>query len=187
MYAIAPIAPGEPANPQRYVTLQSRRISNVTPASLENSVHDFLEGNWADVSEKFVYATSTSARSTQILEKIEELSNHLDTRSIVFEVWDQEELSEKLKGRPELVDDFFGRPWVRAFCGEGAANKLGNRLDASEMAGLRQELARIYATTFGLADPGFAGFGLNKMRRVELIGANTYRSGSRSIFSRRGS
>ena len=169
MYAIAPIAPGEPANPQRYVTLQSRRISNVTPASLENSVHDFLEGNWADVSEKFVYATSTSARSTQILEKIEELSNHLDTRSIVFEVWDQEELSEKLKGRPELVDDFFGRPWVRAFCGEGAANKLGNRLDASEMAGLRQELARIYATTFGLADPGFAGFGLNKMRRVELL------------------
>ena len=87
----------------------------------------------------------------------------------MFEVWDQEELSEKLKGRPELVDDFFGRPWVKAFCGEGAATELGNRLDAREMADLRQELARIYATTFALADPGFAGFGLNKVRRVELL------------------
>ena len=127
------------------------------------------KGNWADVSRKFVYATSSSARSTQILEKIEELSKHLDPRSVVFEVWDQEELSEKLKGRPELVDDFFGRPWVKAFCGEGAETELGNRLDAREMADLRQELARIYATTFALADPGFAGFGLNKVRRVELL------------------
>ena len=169
MYAIAPIASDEVANPRRYVTLQSRRISNVSPANLENCVNDFLEGNWADVSRKFVYATSSSARSTQILEKIEELSKHLDPRSVVFEVWDQEELSEKLKGRPELVDDFFGRPWVKAFCGEGAATELGNRLDVREMADLRQELARIYATTFALADPGFAGFGLNKVRRVELL------------------
>ena len=68
-----------------------------------------------------------------------------------------------------MVDDFFGRPWVKAFCGEGAATELGNRLDAREMADLRQELARIYATTFALADPGFAGFGLNKVRRVELL------------------
>ena len=34
---------------------------------------------------------------------------------------------------------------------------------------LRRELARIYATTFGLADPGLAGFGLNEVRRVELL------------------
>ena len=169
MYAIAPVASDEVTNPRRYVTLQSRRISNVFPASLENCVNDFLEGQWADVSQKLVYATSAPARSTQVIEKIEELSRHLDPQSIVFEVWDQEEISEKLKGRPELVDDFFGRPWVTAFCGEGAANQLGNRLDAREMADLRRELARIYATTFGLADPGFAGFGLNKVRRVELL------------------
>ena len=169
MYAIAPFAPSERANPRRYVTLQSRRISDVSPASLENSVNDFLEGNWADISQKFVYATSASARSTKIIETIEELSIHLDPQSIVFEVWDQEEISEKLKGRPELVDDFFGRPWVSAFCGSEAANQLGNRLDAREMTALRQELARIYATTFGLADPGSVGIGQNRMRRVELL------------------
>ena len=169
MYVIAPIASDEVANPRRYVTLQSRRISDVSPTNLEDCVNDFLEGHWADVSEKFVYATSSSARSIQVLEKIEELSKHLDPRPIAFEVWDQEEISRKLKGRPEIVDDFFGRPWVKVFCGEEAATQLGNRLDVTEMAELRQELARIYATTFGLADPGFTGFGLNKVRRVELL------------------
>ena len=169
MYAIAPSASDEVANPRRYVTLQSRRISTVSPANLEYCVNDFLEGRWADVSQKFVYATSSSARSTQILGKIEELASHLGPRPIVFEVWDQEEISEKLKSRPELVDDFFGRPWVKAFCGEEAATQLGNRLDAREMKALRRELAHIYATTFGLADPGLAGFGLNKVSRVELL------------------
>ena len=169
MYAIAPITPDEAANPRRYVTLQSRRIRTVTATNLKNSVDDFLEGNWAEVSQKFIYATSSSSRSTQVANKIEELATRIGLRSIAFEVWDQERISEKLKGRPELVDDFFGRPWVKAFCGEEAANQLGKRLDAQKMAQLRRELARIYATTFGLADPGFAGFGLNEFRRVDLL------------------
>ena len=130
---------------------------------------DFLKGTWADVSKTFVYATSSSARSTQLLNKVEALSKGLGERSIAFEVWDQEVISEKLKGYPEVVHDFFGKPWVKAFCGDAAASKLDNRLDAREMSELRKELAGVYATTFGLADPGYAGIGLNEVRRVELL------------------
>ena len=169
MYATSQNPADDAASPRRYVTLQSRRINNVTEGGLEDCVKKFLEGKWAAVSRKFVYATSSSARSTQVLDKIEDLATHLDPQSITLEVWDQENISEKLKGHPELVHDFFGRPWVKAFCGEEAANQLGDRLDASEMAQLRQELARIYATTFNLVDPGIAGFGLNEMRRIELL------------------
>ena len=169
MYALTPVALSAPQDTRRYVTLQSRRISNVGPKSVENGVADFLKGDWADDSQKFIYATSSSARSTQVLNKIEKLAKSLDQQSIAFEVWDQERISEKLKGYPELVDDFFGRPWVTAFCGEGAVTQLGNRLDASDMAELREELAHIYAKTFGWADPGFAEFRLNKIRRVELL------------------
>ena len=169
VYAIAPAAPDDAASSRHYVALQSRRISNATPANLESSVNDFLEGTWADVSKTFVYATSSSARSTQVLDKVEELAKRLGQRSIAFEVWDQEGLSEKLKGYPALVNDFFGRPWVTAFCGDAAANQVGNRLDAREMSKLRQELAAIYAITFGLADPGYTGIGLSEVRRVELL------------------
>ena len=169
MYAVGPTAPDDAADTRQYVTLQSRRVSNVGPANLENSVNDFLKGKWANVSQKFIYATSSSAKSTKILDKIEELSIPLDQQSIAFEVWDRERISEKLKGYPDLVDDFFGRPWVAAFCGEWAATQLGNRLDARDMAELRKELSHIYAKTFGLADPGFAGFRLNDIRRVDLL------------------
>ena len=169
VYAISQATSDDTVGSRHYVTLQSRRISNVTPANLESSVDDFLKGTWANVSKTFVYATSSSARSTQVLDKVEALSKGLNERSIAFEVWDQEAISEKLKGYPELVHDFFGRPWVKAFCGDEAASKLGNRLDAQEMSELRKELAGVYTTTFGLADPGYAGVGLNEVRRVELL------------------
>ena len=169
MYAVAPVAPDSAPDSRRYVTLQSRRIINLTQANLEKSVDDFLEGNWAENSHKFIYATSSSARSTQILDKVEELARRLEQQSIAFEVWDRERISEMLKGSPALVNDFFGRPWVTAFCGHDAAHQLGNRLDASDIAKLREELVRIYSRTFGLADPGFAGFRLNDIRRVELL------------------
>ena len=169
MYANAPVEAGKPANPRGYVTLQSRRISNVTATNIESSVNDFLQGNWVDVTQKFIYATSFPARSNQVLDKVEKLAGQLDSRSIAFEVWDQEVISEKLKASPELVHDFFGRPWVLAFCGEEVAEQLSDRLDVSEMAKLRQELGRIYAISFGLADPGFAGIGSNSRRRVELM------------------
>ncbi len=169
MYAVAPFLPEHTPDARRYVTLQSRRISNVSQANVEKAVDDFLKGDWADVSNKFIYATSSSARATQVLDKIEELAGGLGKQAIDFEVWDQERISEMLKDRPELVDDFFRRPWVKAFCGEEVADRLGNRLTARDMAELREELARIYAKTFGLADPGFAGFRLNEIRRVELM------------------
>ena len=167
-YAIGPGPTDKVANSRPYVVLQSRRIKNVAPGNLESSVDSFLSGTWAESSQKFIYATGSSARSTQAIDKIEGLAKRLEQRSIAFEVWDQERISEKLKGHPELVDDFFGRPWVKSFCGDDAAIQLGNRLDVQDMAELRRELSRIYATTFGLADPGFVGFGLNEFRRVQL-------------------
>ena len=169
MYAVAAVTPDVVPDSRRYVTLQSRRIINMTEANLEKGVDDFLEKKWADNSQKFIYATSSSARSTHLLDKVEELAIRLEQQSIAFEVWDQERISEMLKECPELVNDFFGRSWVTAFCGEDAAHQMGNRLGPRDIAKLRKELARIYTRTFGLADPGFAGFRLNDIRRVELL------------------
>lgn len=35
------------------------------------------------------------------------------------ELWDRRTISDKLKGHPDLVADFFGQPWVDAFSGVG--------------------------------------------------------------------
>ena len=168
-YAIGSTPPDEATNVRPHVVLQSRRIRDVTPTNLESSVDRFLTGTWAGTSQKFIYATSSPARTTPVIDEIECLGKRLREQTIDFEVWDQESISAKLKEYPELVDDFFGRPWVAAFCGDDAANRLGKRLDVQDMAKLRRELARVYANTFGLADPGFVRFGLNERHQIQLM------------------
>lgn len=35
-----------------------------------------------------------------------------------MQIWDAEDISRRLKDHPRIVEDFFGRAWRRAFCGE---------------------------------------------------------------------
>lgn len=58
----------------------------------------------------------------------------VSNKGIAFVLWDSIQLSKKLKEFPELVDDFFGREWVRAFCGSEAAERLGEKFDQSVFA-----------------------------------------------------
>ena len=158
MYARDPLVLGEVPSARRFVSLQARRIKELSPAALRSSVDDFLEGKWAPVSRSFIYATSASARSVKLAAEIETLTSLLIEESIEFVIWDDEEISLRLKERPELVDDFFGREWVRCFCGEDAAQGLGTRLDAVQVVRLRQDLGGIYRATFGVADSGQFAF-----------------------------
>ena len=158
VYARDPLVSGEAPPGRRFVSLQARRVTKLSPRALRSSVDDFLEGEWAPVSRMFVYATSASARSTELADEIEALASRLIGESIEFVVWDKEEISTRLKECPELVDDFFGRKWVEHFCGEAAAQSLGTRLDAAQVASLRRDLDRIYRAAFGVADSGQFAF-----------------------------
>ena len=169
VYARDRLVLGETPPLRRYVSLQARRIKTATKGELSSSVDEFLKGQWADVSHRFVYATSSSATSTELVDEIEKLSDQLVQVPIEFEVWDQEAISRKLKDYPELVDDFFGRPWVESFCGGTAAKALSTRLDARQVTDLRRELARIYAATFGVADSGLIAFRYSGTHPVGLL------------------
>lgn len=169
VYARDRVVLGKPLPPRRYVCLQSRRTELVNKARLNNSVDDFLNGRWANVSRKFIYATSASTKSTEIVDEIERLFSQLVPLSIEFEVWGRESISDWLKDHPKIVDDFFSREWVKAFCGERVAETLGARLDGQQVATLRRELARIYAASFRAADSGLFAFRLTQAHPVELL------------------
>ena len=168
IYARDQLLLGQKPPQRRYISLQSRRIKKVTPTELKYSVTEFVKGQWAQVSRKYIYATSTSVRDRNLTVEIERLRDQLTAQSIEFVVWDLEELSKSLKDQPKLVDDFFGRKWVEAFCGIEAAKLLGQRLDASEVARLRNELSRIYTVSFGIADSGTVGFQFGGTRPIPL-------------------
>ena len=154
---------------RQYLCLQARRVKRVTKSRLGKAVDKFLDGKWAPVSRMFVYATSASTQSTALVDEIEALAARLAERSIEFVVWDREEISNRLKGHAELVDDFFGRAWVREFCGDDAAERLGRRLDAQAIAKLRHQLGLLYQAAFAFADPGFIAFDAGALKPLPLL------------------
>jgi hypothetical protein len=154
VFARDPLPLGRPV-PERYmVTLQSRRIDAVTVAGFEQAVDDFKQGRWVSRTRQFIYATSASAVRTQLADTIEERTVALAEAGIDLVVWDREAMADLLRWRPRIVDDFFGRAWVEAFCGSSAASELGVRLAANEVVELRAALRGLYTAAFAVADSG---------------------------------
>ncbi len=137
-----------------YAVYQCRRIEKFGPAAIKAAVDDFLRGKWSERSSRFVLCTTNSGIRRQHADVIEEQAAALAKRRISFEPWDRSRISELLKIHPELVDDFLGREWVRAFCGEQAAQSLVGRLDIQRVKEFRAELGRFYRYLFDSQDPG---------------------------------
>lgn len=138
----------------KYSTYQCKHENDFGPQKIENAVTEFINGSWLARSNRFVLCAKESLRSTLRQEKIESQRTLLSASGLSFEVWDLEELSSLLKGHPDLVDDFFGRQWVKAFNGEDAANNLRYRLEGKDFAKIRERFTKFYSLVFQQNDPG---------------------------------
>lgn len=168
LFARDPLPLGVPAPARHVVALQSRRIATVSATALERAVADFEVGLWAGRTRRFIYATSASAVRSQLADAVETQASALAERGIDFVVWDREAMADLLRGRPQLVDDFFGRAWVEAFCGSDAASTLGTRLDLGQVSELRAALRGLYTAAFAVADSGQLVTGRSGARPVPL-------------------
>lgn len=140
---------------EKYTVYQCKRVRGFGPAQMEEAVSTFLEGeDWPGKTKTFVLCTSESLVSTDRADKLEEQRAILNIRGISLVPWDKNELEVKLKDLPELVDDFFGRAWVEAFCGREQAEALGERLDAWKVAEFRSRVGNLYRQVFNTHDPG---------------------------------
>lgn len=142
---------------RRYLCLQSRRIAKLTAAKLKKAVSDFLKGKWPPSCRVFVYATSLAAVRSELADEIRIQTERLRDEGIEFEVWDAELMSLRLKDKPSLVYDFFGRAWAKRFCGPEAVDRLGTRLDAGQVGELRDQMQRFYTAMFNVTDSGMIG------------------------------
>ena len=138
----------------KYAVYQCKNECDFGPAKIKRAVSDFIEGEWRDKSSLFVLCTQESMRSTTRAQEIETQAQVLAIHNVLFQQWDREELSLQLKAHPDIVDDFFGRTWVEAFCGTEAAQSLDERLDSGQRRRLRLELFSLYSRIFNLHDRG---------------------------------
>lgn len=137
-----------------YAVYQCKKVRDFGPADLKTAVETFLEGQWADRADTFVLCTQVSLIPTSLANELENQSAAARSKDVTLLAWDQNELSAKLKHMPALVDDFFGRGWVAAFCGEEQASSLGDRLTGEEVTLLRNRLSSLYGYVFDAQDPG---------------------------------
>lgn len=155
LYARDPLIGRQPRQPERpHTCLQARRTEQVTRQKLESTVDHFVAGPWAKTTHRFIYGTTAAALSNATTLGIETQAERLARDEIVFEVWDADELSRRLRELPQLVHEFFGSHWVRRFCGDDDANNLRHRLDVAQVAALRRQLREFYSVSFRVADPG---------------------------------
>jgi hypothetical protein len=115
-----------------FAVFQCKKVKEFGPANLREAVDTFLGGAWVQKATSFTICSATAFTSTQLATALEDLVKSLKERGVSLVPWDAEQLSRRLKGLPELVDDFFGRPWVREFCGPEAEAALSPRLDFSK-------------------------------------------------------
>jgi len=141
----------------QYHCVQAKRHRKFGAAKLRGAVDLFLDGSWAARAARFTIAVQASLRSTAAQEEIERQTARLAARGIRFAASDCENLTDRLRDSPELVDDFFGRPWVEALLGDSIAEGLGPRLDGAAFARIRSQLAGVYQAQFQSVDPGSFG------------------------------
>jgi hypothetical protein len=85
----------------KYATWQGKRHKSFGPAQIDAAVTEFLDGPWAEKSDRFVLCVQASLRSTDALDKIEECAARLRGTGIEFQPLDREQLILRLKSLPQ--------------------------------------------------------------------------------------
>jgi tetratricopeptide (TPR) repeat protein len=107
--------------PQVY---QCKRVEIFGRTHIRSAVDRFIKTKWRPRPTHFVICCKASLSSTACQDEILTQTRRLQESNIIFEHWDAEQLSTKLKDSPKIVDDFFGREWVKLFVGSEVAEAL---------------------------------------------------------------
>jgi hypothetical protein len=85
----------------KYATWQGKRHKSFGLAQIDAAVTEFLDGPWAEKSDRFVLCVQANLRSTDALDKIEECAARLRGTGIEFQPLDGEQLNLRLKSLPQ--------------------------------------------------------------------------------------
>ncbi|MHC4053296.1 NACHT domain-containing protein [Bradyrhizobium sp. 25ACV] len=149
-----------------YHVWQSKRHQTISKARIKAAVDFFLKRKWAHRATRFVLAVACELSSPSVVEAIEAARDRLRQRNIEFEALGPTRLTQMLIAEPELVDDFFGRPWVPAVCPPEAIERLRQRLSRFDAAVLRAGLRTHYNSWIATVDPGLPIVGVDAQGRT---------------------
>lgn len=145
-----------------YEAWQSKRHQTFRAADVSAAVDYFLEQDWARQAKRFVLALACEISNPKVIDEIEKARTRLTEKGIGFEALGCSQITEKLREEPEIVDDFFGRPWAEAVCRKGAVDLLKNRISRFDIDAVRVRLRDFYTAWIAAVDPGLPIAGQDK-------------------------
>lgn len=120
------------------VALQSKKYTSFGAANIKAAVKKFRETKRPFPVDRLIIGVASAVQKTAVIEELAAQVKAL--HPIKLEMWDAQELSLRLRGRPEIVIEFFGMPTAEAFC-------LPFKVDveivpAAEVVAVREAIAR---------------------------------------------
>lgn len=99
----------------RTVAYQAKNVRRFTAASLRAAVKQFIDKPPPELGvTHLIVCTACSTDNKRIGEELAKLRKA--NKSLTIELYDERSLSERLRGRPDLVRRLFGAEWQVAFC-----------------------------------------------------------------------
>ena len=133
---------------------QSKRHKKFGGPDVTAAIKLFLKHEWAKKAQRFVLAVACDLRDPKTIQAIEAQREKLSDRGIAFEVLEPLGFTDRLRSQPDIVDDFFDRPWVNAICPPEAVTLLENRISRFDIASIRARLLKLYTAWIAAVDPG---------------------------------
>jgi hypothetical protein len=137
-----------------YEVWQAKRRRQMAPAQVRTAIELFLSHEWKSKAKRLILAVACNLDSTGNVKAIEQAGARLAQEKVTFEPFDAAQLSSRLITEPEIVDDFFGRPWVEALCPPEAMGRLARRLSPGDTRELRIALREWFGAWVSSVDPG---------------------------------
>jgi energy-coupling factor transporter ATP-binding protein EcfA2 len=107
-----------------YSTFQCKKYESFTKKDIAKAIERFQKGDFFNKSHYFYICTACELNSVHIQDDFEQHKLDLKSNNIDLIKWDKIQLSRILKDHPQIVYDFFGKEYVKAFNGEDALSTI---------------------------------------------------------------
>jgi hypothetical protein len=102
-------------NPERKAEgIQAKQVQSFTVANLDAAVEKFTSSTVPFELVRFVVGVSTPVPDRKVADRLIALNN--EHGPLEIEIWDQSQITDMLRGRPELVIKYFGPRAAERFC-----------------------------------------------------------------------
>jgi hypothetical protein len=117
---------------------QCKNVQEFSESDLVGAIKKFTDGGRPFNPRRLVIAVATAANRTQLIRKLEDARP--EQPDLILELWDATRISELLRDRPRLVEQFFGEDVARRFCVSASFPASASRLPAAVTGGIPLEM-----------------------------------------------